>query len=105
MTSPTVKSPAEEEPAAPKKKTSTGRRPPQVEKKPVEEAAPFAEIKLRKSSTVKREWETQELEQVNLKHHKPEDQPLDEAVRRYFQLPGLFPTFYCCSWNWAQTSA
>jgi hypothetical protein len=40
----------------------------------------FGEIKLRKSSTVRREWESKELEQVRLKHHEferpPEEQPV-----------------------------
>ena len=40
----------------------------------------FGEIKLRKSSTVRREWENKELVQVQLKHHEferlPEDQPV-----------------------------
>ncbi len=55
-----------------------------VERKKLEEApapAPaFAELKLKKTETVKREVEKVSLEKVDLKHHETEEAPCQEAV-------------------------
>ena len=47
------------------------------------EELPLGQVKLRKASVVKREWESPELQQVSLKHHILEQKPMDEIVRFY----------------------
>merc|ERR1712045_796356 len=57
----------------PKKKVS--RQIPKEE--PKEEESPFGKIKLKKAETVKRTWEDQGMESVDLKHHEFEKAPQD----------------------------
>merc|ERR1711902_346954 len=57
----------------PKKKVS--RQIPKEE--PKEEDSPFGKIKLKKAETVKRTWEDQGMESVDLKHHEFEKAPQD----------------------------
>lgn len=48
---------------------------------PVEEEQPaFAGMKLKKATTVKRQWDDAGLEKVDLKHHEFEGQPQEEQV-------------------------
>merc|ERR1711933_652277 len=65
----------EPEPAfkLPKKKVS--RQIPKEE--PKEEESPFGAIKLKKAERVKRTWEDQGMESVDLKHHEFEKAPQD----------------------------
>lgn len=60
----------------PKKKVS--RQIPKEE--PKEEDSPFGKIKLKKAETVKRTWEDQGMESVDLKHHEFEKAPQDVEV-------------------------
>ena len=62
----------------PKKKISVPRKETPKEEEP---AAPFA-VKLRKSSQVKRSWEEDKLETVELKHHEFEKRPQEEIPER-----------------------
>ena len=57
-----------------KKKTSVARK--QLPKE--EEEQPQIQIKLRKSSIVKRTWEDDKLQTVDLTHHEFEEVPLEE---------------------------
>ena len=72
--------PAPEEPAfkLPKKKPSVQKQIPKEEAK--EEESPFGKIKLKKAETVKRTWEDDGLQKVDLKHHEFERPPQDEEV-------------------------
>merc|ERR1740128_1609995 len=45
---------------------------------PSSEESPFGKIKLKKAETVKRTWEDQGMETVDLKHHEFERPPQDE---------------------------
>ena len=60
-----------------KKKTSAAPRKviPKEEEQPA-----FAGMKLKKSSTVKRDWDDGGLEKVDLKHHEFEKTPEEEQV-------------------------
>jgi hypothetical protein len=60
-----------------KKKSSTTPRKQLPEPEPV---AAFAGMKLKKSSTVKRQWDDGGLEKVDLKHHEFEGLPEEEQV-------------------------
>ena len=63
----------------PKKKPSVPKQLPKEE--PSSEESPFGKIKLKKAETVKRTWEDQGMETVDLKHHEFERPPQDEEVR------------------------
>ena len=86
---PKEEEPMEEEPKEKEEPKPTPQEPevePQPEEKaepvPVEEEKPdkFTEVKLRKTSTVKREWEDAKMEEVELKKHVFETKPSNEAV-------------------------
>jgi len=61
----------------PKKKTSVKQLP---KEEPKEEESPFGKIKLKKAETVKRTWDDEGLEKVDLKHHEFERAPQEEEV-------------------------
>ena len=63
-------------------------KPKRVVKEPEEPA--FLGLKLKKSQTVKREVEKEEMEIVALKHHEFEHIPLDEQVQSNFFLILIF---------------
>ena len=48
---------------------------------PKEDESPFGKIKLKKSETVKRTWEDEKMETVDLKHHEFEKPAQEEQVR------------------------
>lgn len=61
---------------------------------PVEEEQPaFAGMKLKKATTVKRQWDDAGLEKVDLKHHEFEGQPQEEQVTQWLWL---FVTINIC---------
>ena len=78
--------PPEPEPPAPtpeemfkiRKKSSTPRKV--TPKKEEEDKPAFAGMKLKKAEQVKRTWEDEKLETVELKHHEFEEIPLEEEV-------------------------
>merc|ERR1712079_431323 len=65
----------------PKKKVS--RQIPKEE--PKEEDSPFGKIKLKKAETVKRTWEDQGMESVDLKHHEFEKAPQDVKLGKLIE--------------------
>jgi hypothetical protein len=67
----------------PKKKVSVKQLP---KEEPKEEESPFGKIKLKKAETVKRTWEDEGLEKVDLKHHEFERAPLAEEVHKLFSI-------------------
>ena len=50
---------------------------------PKEDESPFGKIKLKKSETVKRTWDDDKMETVDLKHHEFERPAQEEQVRKY----------------------
>lgn len=62
-----------------RKKSSVPRK--ETPKKEEEAPAPFA-MKLKKSSQVKRSWDDDKMETVELKHHEFEKLPLEETLER-----------------------
>ena len=62
----------------PKKKSSVARKV--TPKKSVEEEQPAFGFKLKKASTVKRNWQDDKMETVELKHHEFEKLPQEEDV-------------------------
>ena len=62
----------------PKKKASVKQLPKEEAK---EDESPFGKIKLKKAETVKRTWEDEGLEKVDLKHHEFERAPQEEEVQ------------------------
>jgi len=70
----------------PKKKASVKQLP---KEEPKEEESPFGKIKLKKAETVKRTWEDEGLEKVDLKHHEFERAPQEEEVDTILTLSFL----------------
>ena len=70
-----------------KKKTSAAPRKviPKEEEQPA-----FAGMKLKKSSTVKRDWDDGGLEKVDLKHHEFEKTPEEEQVTNCTTLSAFY---------------
>ena len=73
--------PAPEEAFKLKKKSSGPRKqlPPKEEEQPA-----FAGFKLKKAETVKRTWDDEGLQTVDLKHHEFEKEPLEEVVSNLY---------------------
>lgn len=63
-----------------KKKSSVTPRKAPIQKE--EEQPAFAGFKLKKATTVKREWDDGGLEKVDLKHHEFEKQPQEETPEK-----------------------
>lgn len=81
---PEPEAPAPEEMFKLKKKSSVTQRKTSTPKKSVEEEAPppFAGMKLRKASQVKRTWDDDKLETVDLKHHEFEHLPQEDEPEK-----------------------
>ena len=80
----------------PKKKVSVKQLP---KDEPKEEESPFGKIKLKKAETVKRTWEDEGLEKVDLKHHEFERAPQEEEVHTFtvftLKFNRMFRFIYC----------
>ena len=67
---------------------------------PKEDESPFGKIKLKKSETVKRTWDDDKMETVDLKHHEFERPAQEEQVRK-FNYRASFLSFQLCNfYSW-----